>query len=656
MCGICGFVSQQAISLDQLKDMNDMMTHRGPDDSGEEIYPLSGGFHLGLAQRRLAILDLSASGHQPMHAPGQAVSVVFNGEIYNFAALKEELSDYPFRSHCDTEVIIAAYLKWGIECVHKFNGMFAIALWDRTKGDFFLIRDRIGKKPLYYQWEKGNLYFGSELKPLMVRPGFVRSIRKEIMSRYLYQQYIAHPDSIFDGVYKLAPGAVLYYHFEATDRPMPVRAAERDSIVADPGFDGAGGTAWIWKYWEVKKVYHRMRLDPVDDYLQAKSELKELLKRSVATRMIADVPVGAFLSGGYDSSLITAMAAEGSSTAVRTFSIGFNEEGYNEAKYARAVSEYLGTSHTELYISEREMYDLVDSISTYYDEPFADSSQIPTMLVAELAKKDVTVALSGDGGDEFFCGYNIYENVRQAQMLDLPGGIIHAIGRLPGMDHLRFNDRLPFRVRVVADNRDRETKVQFGAGSYIQMARAMVATDEKSMTPCNYPVETTYRVNNWQIRRMLLDMDTYLPADILCKVDRASMKYSLEARCPILDPEVMEYSFRLAHRFKFDHNEKKRILKDIAYDYVPRSLLDRPKVGFGVPLDKWLRGPLREELSGMCERGFLRRQGLFDSEVTAKMIERFLVKGDGGPSTGANFSKLTWSFFTFQKWYQSYFG
>ncbi len=625
MCGICGFVSKQNITLEQLKKMNDTMYHRGPDDSGEEIFQMKDGYQIGMAQRRLSIMDLSPLGHQPMHSCDKRVSVVFNGEIYNFLELRKELTDYPFQSSCDTEVIIAAYLKWGIECIHRFNGMFAICLYDRETDEVYLVRDRIGKKPLYYEIEGGNLIFASEIKPLMAREGFSRKIRTEVLSRFLFQQYINAPDSIFENVYKLEPGSILKFHY---------------------------GEVKTWKYWNIKEVYHKMQENPVVDYDQAKEELKELLRKAVSSRMIADVPLGAFLSGGYDSSLMTAIAQEHSTEPVKTFSIGFNEDRYNEAAYAKKVANYLGTKHTELYIDEKEMFDLVESISVYYDEPFADSSQIPTMLVSKLARQDVTVALSGDGGDEFFCGYNIYENVRQAQMLDLLGGMTHGVCALPGLKQMRMEEKLPFRVRVIAGNRNKETKTQFGAGNYVVRAGKMVLGEG---IPCHYPIESTYQVSDWQIRRMLLDMDTYLPGDILCKVDRASMKYSLEARCPILDKDVMEYSFRMSHKLKYDKRNKKRILKDIAYDYIPKELLDRPKVGFGVPLDKWLRGPLKEQLMDMCNRDYLRRQGIFDADFVADMIEDYMRTGDGGPATGANYSKLSWSFFTFQQWYRAYF-
>lgn len=619
MCGICGFIGKRNISPQQLKAMNDSMVHRGPDDSGEEIDTIRGGYSLGMAQRRLSILDLSELGHQPMHSADKRVSVVYNGEIYNFRELKKELLSYPFRSNCDTEVIIAAYLKWGISCIERFNGMFAIALFDRETQELYLVRDRIGKKPLYY-WQDGeNLVFASELKPIMLCPGFLKDIRQEILPRFLYQQYIAEPDTIFKDVYKLPPGAVLTF---------------------------VSGRIKVHKYWDLKEVYKKCQENPVTDYARAKEELKELLKRSVASRMIADVPLGSFLSGGYDSSLVTAIAREYASEPVKTFSIGFHEERFNEAKYAKAVADYLGTDHTEMIIDEEEMFRLVESIPQYYDEPFADSSQIATMLVSALARKQVTVALSGDGGDEFYCGYNIYENVAQAQKLDAAGSFAHTLHRVPGI-----YGKLPFRVQVVADNRNPETKTQFCSRSYLENAQEMVL--EKGMD-CRYPFESGYQVKNWQIRRMLLDMDTYLPGDILCKVDRASMKYSLETRCPILDRDVMEYSFRLPHNFKYGKGTKKRILKDIAYDYIPKELLERPKVGFGVPLDKWLRGPLKEQLLSYVDRDFLIRQGIFNPDYVISLIKGYLDKGDAGPATGANFSKVTWSFFTFQQWYCHY--
>ncbi len=631
MCGICGTIRKREITPGQLKQMNDTMYHRGPDDSGQEFYEMKGGYQVGFAQRRLSIMDLSALGHQPMHSPDRRISVVYNGEIYNFKELREELADYPFRSDCDTEVIIAAYLKWGLSCLERFNGMFAIALYDREDETVYLIRDRIGKKPLYYWYQEEELVFASELKPIMACPDFPAEIDRGVLSRFLYQKYINAPESIYKNVYKLQPGAILAFR---------------------------GGQIKTWKYWSVSEVYQAAVKNPVGSYEEAKEQLKALLVRAVSLRMIADVPLGSFLSGGYDSSLVTAIAQKHSASPIKTFSIGFHEERYNEARYAKAVADYLGTDHTERIIDEDDILSLVESIPKYYDEPFSDSSQIPTMLVSELAKKRVTVALSGDGGDEFFCGYNQYQNVAQAQVLDLAGAAVHGLCSLPGLRRFQLEKRLPFKVRVIAGNRDRETKTQFGAGNYPAMARAMVGElpSEMRALPIHYPVESSYQVKNWQIRRMLLDMDTYLPGDILCKVDRASMKYSLEARCPILDADVMAFSYRIPHAYKYASGDKKHILKDIAYDYIPRELLDRPKVGFGVPLDKWLRGPLKEQLLSYADDSLLKRQDLFDVSHMQSFVKRYLETGDKGPATGENYSGLVWSFFTFQQWYEAYHG
>ena len=536
MCGISGFISKRRITLEDLTAMNDTMYHRGPNDSGAEIYDAAGGYAVGFAQRRLSIMDLSPLGHQPMHAADKRVSVVFNGEIYNFQELKKELSGYPFRSQCDTEVILAAYEKWGIDCVSRFNGMFAIALYDRDAQEVYLVRDRIGKKPLYY-WEDGeNLVFASELKPILACPGFDRKLNPDILPVFLYQQYIPEPDTIFEQVKKLCPGTILRFRLQP---------------------DNGQKKRECFSYWSIKESYQKGIADPVTDFSQAKAELKAILQKSVKSRMEADVPLGTFLSGGYDSSLMTAMAQEASEAPVKTFSIGFEEKQYDESGYALAVAKHLGTQHTEEIISEKQMLELVESIPQYFDEPMADSSEIPTMLVSALARKQVTVALSGDGGDEFFCGYQMYRKLGQAQKLD-------------------------------------------------------------------------------------------------AAVDRASMKYSLEARCPILDQRVMEYSFRLPHSFK-DHNGcQKYILKEIAYDYIPRELLDRKKTGFSVPLDKWLRGPLKNKLTDYASPAFLKQQGLFDADAASKLIADWLGAGDGGAYTGSNYSRIIWAFFIFQQWAERY--
>ena len=631
MCGICGYLSKRIITEHELSVMNDTMKERGPDDSGTQLWELPGGRTLGMAQRRLSILDLSELGHQPMSTPDGRLSLVYNGEIYNYRELREELPEYSFRSNCDTEVILAAYLKWGIRCVERFNGMFAFALYDRESGELFLARDRMGQKPLYY-WKSGDqLVFASVLAPIMKCPGFQGKIRKEVLPRFLFQEYINAPETILEDVFKVEPGTVLTWH-DASSRMTSCR------------------------YWDVSERYEAMQSEPVSDFGEAKEQLKELLRSAVRRRMIADVPLGSFLSGGYDSSLISAIAQEQlGSTPLQTFSIGFEEKDYDESPYAAAIAEYLGTDHTQRIIGEQDLLELVSDLPKFFDEPMSDSSQIPTMLVSKLAREKVTVALSGDAGDEFFCGYGIYDLVRKAQKLDGIGRLAHGVGQLPLGHGKKLEDCYPFRVQVISANRNPKTRTQFGAGSYVELAGRLVQRSEDDpLLPVNYETEDRYPSENWQITRMLLDMDTYLPGDILAKVDRASMKYSLENRCPFLDPEVMLYSYRLDHDLKY-HREKsgwskKYILKQLAGDYIPRELLERPKKGFSVPLGKWLSGPLREQLLTYGNAQFLKEQGIFKPEEVTQLIAKFLSEGDKGAGTGQNYSGLLWSFFVFQQW------
>ena len=366
MCGICGFYSKNRITADQLTLMNDTMYHRGPDDAGAEIFPAKEGYCVGLAQRRLSILDLSPLGHQPMHSKDGRLSIVFNGEIYNFAELKKELSDYPFCSNCDTEVILAAYLKWGISCVHKLCGMFAIALYDRQEETLYLVRDRIGKKPLYYWEEEGNLVFASELKPIMSCPGFQRKLRTDVIARYLYHQYLCEPDSVFENVYKVRPGEIISFRL---------------------------GKIHKQKYWDVKEVYQKKKGTFTGNYEEARQELFTLLKAAVQKRLVADVPVGTFLSGGFDSSLVTALAASVSGEPVKTFSIGFTEKRYNEAEYAGKYGASTDKSYVFIWNIFRKKYIIVlDNSSSYDFSPWA--SHVAHNLQHFLAAV-------------FFCVYNI---------------------------------------------------------------------------------------------------------------------------------------------------------------------------------------------------------------------------------------------------------
>lgn len=630
MCGICGFVSRNKITLENLVSMNNTMYHRGPDDSGAEIYNGREGFSFGLAQRRLSIQDLSPHGHQPMYSYDKRISLVFNGEIYNFLELKEELNNYPYVSSCDTEVIIAAYLRWGVHCVERFNGMFAIALYDREKGELYLFRDRVGKKPLFYLWKDNNLVFASELKAIMKCCLFERKINRPVLGRYLFQQCIAEPDSIFENVYKVLPGSYLTWN---------------------------GRDIEVKQYWDITKRYAELSGKPLGSYAEAKQMLKNLLIDATAKRMISDVPVGTFLSGGYDSSLITSIAQSISSNAVKTFCIGFEEKKYNEALYASRIAEHLQTDHKELVITEKQMLDLVQQIPQYYDEPFADKSQIPSMLVAKLAQNDVTVALTGDGGDELFCGYNKYPQIGRMQKLDMIGTAARHVIDVIGMrDFVRRNKTL-YKASVVIDNEDKRFKTQFGGRLYDAFIRDVLSLDDVPYNEVDFKYdESGIDIKNWIVRSMLLDQKYYMTADILHKVDRATMAFSLEARCPILDYRVQELSFRLPVDYKYRNNDKKHILKDITYDYIPRELLERPKKGFGVPLDKWLHGALREQLRQYSQLDYLKRQGIFNSTETNKWINFYIENGDAGAGTGQNYSKVVWSWFVFQLWWEKYCG
>lgn len=563
-----------------------------------------------------------------MHSPDKRISVVFNGEIYNYIELKEQLADYPFVSNCDTEVIIAAYLKWGIDFVNELNGMFAIALLDREGGEVYLIRDRIGKKPLYYYCDDQNdIVFGSELKAVCQSELVNPELNKDVIGRYIYKGYIAAPDTIYKNIYKLAPGGIL--------------------TVSEAGITHQ-------KYWDVAQRYNELKKKPVFDYNEAKQELKELLKQAVRRRMIADVPLGAFLSGGYDSSLICAIASKLSDAPLQTFSIGFHDDKFNEAVYAKQVAEELGTDHTELYLTEQDALDMVDSIAQYYDEPFADSSQIPTMLVSRLAKNQVSVVLSGDGGDELFGGYNIYTFMQEAERRKYRGRLLYMLGKIPGVKQSAMWKKRNFVWRVVSDDNNAEARTQSGVSAYFDTIDSLLLNGDSKFY---FDFESRYQEKRYDIKRMLLDMDTYLPDDILTKVDRASMRHALECRCPILDKDVMEYSFRLSPDFKDDHGNQKRILKDIVYEYLPRRIMDRPKAGFSIPLDKWLRTTdLKEKIMDWTSREYLVKQGVFNPDILGDFVDDYMKTGNAGPNTGRNHAAFVWAYFMFQQWYDRYIG
>lgn len=627
MCGICGFISRNEYPLNVIEKMNETMRHRGPDDAGTFLCQLHNGNYLALGQRRLSILDISDAGHQPMFTEDRKIGIVFNGEIYNFKELRRQLINrgYRFKSNCDTEVILYLYKEYGRQCLQKLNGMFAIGIMDFEQEKFLLARDRVGKKPLYYYMpeDQSAFVFGSELKPIIKFPEFRKEIRTELISAYLVNKCFASPDTVFKNTYKLEPGQYIIW--------------EKGKIEA--GY-----------YWDLLQQYEKCSKEKIEEYGTAKRGLKELILDSVERRMIADVPVGTFLSGGIDSSIVTAYAREVSNKRIQTFTIGFHAKEENEAEYAKAVAEYLGTDHTELYISDKELFEQMRDLVYYYDEPFSDSSQIPSMLVSKLAKNDVSVILSGDGGDELFCGYDIYNWTLLVQKMDPFGEIAYRLCELPYLQKYDLVSRLPGRAKDLIMNRDSDRKLQVFNDVIEQHTQNMVLGKSVSS---KYDFEReihkiTALKNNWQMQRMLLDMRCYLADEILVKMDRASMKYSLEVRSPILDYRIVEYSYRLPHIFKYRRGNKKRILKDLAFEAVPKELLDRPKKGFSVPLRRWLSGELYNQLISFSDERILRKQGIFSPLKVQELIGKMMSSDYWG------YSSIVWGFLVFQMWYQEY--
>lgn len=620
MCGICGYINCDGrVSREELKTMNDTMYHRGPNDSGEWIRKI-GRFFVGMAHRRLAIIDLSESGHQPMVSEDKSVVIVFNGEIYNFQSLRQELKEmgYRFHSQSDTEVLLYAYYAWGECMLQRLDGMFAFAVFDIRKEKMILARDRMGEKPLYYFWDNDTFIFASSLSPIMKYPGFKKNIRKDILSGYLTNTFILAPDTIFENTWKVSAGEYLVWEKGRLEKKT---------------------------YWNAWDQYKERSPYLVENFGEAKKNLNVLLTNSVISRMVADVPVGIFLSGGIDSSLIAAIAQQSSGVPIKTFTIGFYEKEKNEAPRAKKIAEYLGTEHTELYISHDEILNLMDSIPLYFDEPFADASQIPSMLLAKLAKQKVTVALAGEGGDELFCGYKRYDWVKISQWLNWAGALGNQIMTALPIAEFALKDKLPEKERAFLNNREAGYKTQYFSSAREAITKRMVLGESKR---AQHICEEDISEKNWQIRRMLVDQIAYLPDEMLQKSDKASMRYSLELRCPLLDYRVVEYSYQIPQRYKYRHGEKKYILKQLAYDKIPKKLLDMPKRGFSVPMAKWLRGPLNAKLHMYADVSILKKQELFDAEEVSRVVKQMENCDDN------LYPSIVWSFYVFQMWYQTY--
>lgn len=650
MCGIAGFVDRQAKPgrFTPLTGMVNTLTHRGPDESGTWTDDQTG---VALGHRRLSILELSAAGSQPMQSADSRYTIVFNGEIYNHLELRAQLGNQApsWRGHSDTETLLACISAWGLERTLKATvGMFAIALWDRHRKTLSLARDRMGEKPLYWGWQGDVLLFGSELKSLKAHPGFAAKVDRNVLALYLRHGYIAAPHCIYQGIHKLPPG----HHLEL------------------PFHDHASAQAARSKaYWDMNRVIQAGLEQPFEgNDAEATDALERQLLQSAGGQMLSDVPLGAFLSGGVDSSLIVALMQAQSKQAVRTFTMGFSDERYDEAPYARAVAQHLGTQHSDMLVTPEDALAVIPDLPRIYDEPFADSSQIPTFLVSRLAKQYVTVALSGDAGDELFGGYNTYRlapqtwrkiNRLQSTVRRNLGALLHHMppglldGVLGGLQPL-----LPTRIRRHANSGKihkfasllrsdtRETFYREMISHWRHPDTLVPGATEapsKLNTPGDWPQPHSMPFEQWL---MAMDAQTYLPSDILVKVDRAAMANSLETRVPLLDHRVVELAWRLPLDMKIRNGQGKWLMRQVLYRHVPRELIERPKKGFSIPLAAWLRGPLRDWAESLLDEQRLRREGFFNPAPIRQAWAQHL---DGKNDC----STRLWCILMFQAWLET---
>ena len=616
MCGFAGFLDRAGFADGEavLRRMADRIAHRGPDSDG---YWVDGEAGIALAHRRLAIIDLSPAGHQPMASHDGRFVMSYNGEIYNHLDLRRELEakgPIKWRGHSDTETLLQGFSAWGVlGTLERANGMFALALWDRAGRKLFLARDRMGEKPLYYGIQGKTLLFGSELKALRQHPAWQGGVNRDALALFLRHNYVPGPYSIFDGIQKLPPAH--YLEIGVDDAALPPSVA----------------------YWDIATKAKAGRDNPfMGSAPESVDALEALLLDAVGMRMAADVPLGAFLSGGYDSSTIVALMQHQSARPVKTFSIGFSEAEYDEAHHAKRVAKHLGTDHTELYVTPQDALDQIPILPHHWDEPFADSSQIPTLLVSRLARSQVTVSLSGDGGDELFCGYTRY-----AQGYDiwrrlgrLPGGVRKLAAAMLRMTPADLIDGAmkfaPQRLRKMAVgdrmlkladvlNVERADDFYRSLVSHSKNPSALVPGAHEPRTILTEPDPDWPSDGDFRDRMMYLDMRSYLPDDILVKVDRASMAVSLESRVPLLDHRVVEFALALPLSYKLRGGEAKWPLRQLLYRHVPREMMERPKMGFGVPIEHWLRGPLRSWADDLLAPDRLRRDGYFDAEAVARL-------------------------------------
>lgn len=648
MCGILGYVITHRNSrvVDGLKHALAKLAHRGPD--GEGIW-CDSTYGVVLGHRRLAILDLSHSGHQPMISGTGRYVIVFNGEIYNHLSLRDELNTHENNSNCyqwkgrsDTESLLAAFDAWGIaNTLNKIVGMFAFAVWDRKNNTLTLARDRLGEKPLYYGWVKGTLVFASELKAIRAFPGFDNAIERRALALFMRHNYIPAPWSIYEHIWKLPPGCWVQFSIDSPKDRGDVRA-----------------------YWSLRAVAETGLREPfTGTESEAVDTLDRLLRESVSRQMIADVPLGAFLSGGLDSSTVVALMQAQSSRPVKTFTIGFHEGDYDEAQQAKAVAQHLGCEHTEWYVAPQDALEVIPQLPRLYDEPFADSSQVPTHLVCQLARKHVTVALSGDGGDELFGGYNRYFWAptlwRRLSRVPLPLRRLAALGMMmvaPGTWNRVYDAvswALPrrWRFRLPGDKlhkaatlfaAERPETVYLRLVSHWDDPCLIVLGTEEPVTPITDPAAWLH-CPDFEQRMMYLDSITYLPDDILVKVDRAAMGVSLETRVPLLDHRIVEFAWRLPLTMKIRDGQGKWLLRQLLYRYVPRQLVERPKMGFGVPIEHWLRGSLRDWAEDLLSPQQMRLDGYLRPETVRQYWAEHL-------SGRRNWGQRLWTVLMWQAW------
>lgn len=646
MCGVAGFLSLglPTDTPSALKGMADAIRHRGPDADGFWHDDSQG---VGLAHRRLSILDLSEAGAQPMLSHGSRYVLVFNGEIYNHGDIRNHLESaagigFSWRGHSDTETLLAGFERIGVEATLRMAvGMFAFALWDRQNEELTLGRDRLGEKPLYYGWQQGHFLFGSELKALSAHAAFKAEIDRGALALFMRHAYIPAPYSIYSGIAKLPPASLLVV---SRARPEPV----------------------IANYWSGQSAVEQGVCEPfLGSAEQAVDELESRLKDAIGRQMVADVPLGAFLSGGIDSSTIVSLMQAQSPRPVKTFTIGFHEEGFNEAEHAATVARHLGTDHTELYVTASQAMEVIERLPSLYDEPFADSSQIPTFLLSGLAREHVTVSLSGDAGDELFCGYNRYDvtartwnrlSLLPRPLRQLAASTLISVspaawdrfagmagGLLPAALSSRLGDKVHKGAGVLAS--ESVDDLYLGLVSLWQDPGAVVIGGEEPPTLLTGNKPPFAGLGPVQ-RMMASDMLTYLPDDILTKVDRAAMGVSLETRVPFLDHRVVEWAWRLPQEFKLRDNQTKWILRQVLYRHVPRELIERPKRGFSVPIDSWLRGPLRSWAESLLAKARLEAEGYFHASVIRQKWSEHL-------SGRRNWQYQLWNVLMFQAWLEA---